>query len=135
MRFRAIFAAMLVLLTSVLGVCPACDRAHLADSASPSMSQSAHEHACCDHTQASESGLHPKSAPDSKVPTDGCAHETASLMLEAASPHNAVAHSVLADVPFAHTVVAEFVPVAAAAEWHAAIDPDPPPLHALPIRI
>lgn len=135
MRVQAIFAVMLVLVTSVLGVCPACDRAHLADSATQSVNLPASEHACCERLKTSDDGTNPVPENDSNLPAPQCSHEAASLMLEAASPDHAVVLDMAATALPSFVVLAEFVPVAGVEEWRAAMDPSPPPLLALPIRI
>ncbi|MCC6264017.1 MAG: hypothetical protein IT169_10600 [Bryobacterales bacterium] len=135
MRLRSIFASMMLLLTSVLGVCPACDRAHLADSAAQVASTPASGHACCEHTQPVESGTNPAPESGSHPPAERCSHETASLMLEAASPDNAVVLDIAAAVLPPVVLLAELAPMGGAVEWQAAINPSPPPLMALPIRI
>lgn len=135
MRVQAIFAVMLVLVTSVLGACPACDRAHLEDSAAHSANVPANAHACCERLKPSEIATDAAPPSDSIPPAQQCSHEKASLMLEAASPDNAV---VLAMAPAAlPTFVAgvELDPQANVQEWRTATSSSPPPLLALPIRI
>lgn len=135
MRVQAIFAVMLVLVTSVLGACPACDRAHLEDSAAQSANVPANAHACCERLKTSDDGMNPVPESDSNLPAPQCSHETASLMLEAASPDHAVVLDMAAAALPSFVVLAEFVPVAGVEVWRAAMDPSPPPLLALPIRI
>lgn len=135
MRVQAIFAVMLVLVTSVLGACPACDRAHLEDSAAQSANVPANAHACCERLKTSDDGMNPVPESDSNLPAPQCSHETASLMLEAASPDHAVVLDMAAAALPSLMALAEFVPVAGVAEWRTAMDPSSPPLLALPIRI
>ncbi|MCC7339760.1 MAG: hypothetical protein IT170_01640 [Bryobacterales bacterium] len=135
MRLRSIFAAMMLLLTSVLGVCPACDRAHLADAAAQTANAPVSGHACCEHTQPAESGTNTAPESGSRPPAERCSHETASVMLESASPDHAVVLDMAAAALPSMVTLAGQVPTVSTGEWQAVADPSPPLLLALPIRI
>lgn len=135
MRFQAIFAAMLVLLTGTLRFCPACEFTSEAPSSISAESHGSGSHGCCE--KATDAASTPDSVPvDGHAPgNSGCVREHVTFILQSASLD---VSSAMDTVAVLATVVPSTEPLfeqAFAADAPMMANPSPPPLLSTPIRI
>ncbi|MDZ7640166.1 MAG: hypothetical protein U5J83_18260 [Bryobacterales bacterium] len=129
MRFQAIFAALLVLATGTLRFCPSCDSAEAQQAAAHP--QGIHD--CCKRT--GEAPPAPSHSPDEAPAGDQCTHQQIARILQSAVPETAVVvDATPAVLPSLSLFELAAVP-AQQPDAAVALNPSPPPLLSLPIRI
>jgi hypothetical protein len=137
MKFRAIVALLLVLVTGFVRDCPACDQAALREKASfAELAAPPAGHACCHKDPAPPS--QPASSPEDS-PDGDCGREHVSAILRAANLESASAscslNIELAALSVAPLPAEPLAEIARSASLCLRTNSPPVPIRALPIRI
>lgn len=143
MKFRAIVALLLVLVTGFVRDCPACDQAALRETASlAELEAPPAGHACCHKDPAPPSQPAPSPQPASSPedsPDGDCGREQVSAILRAANLELASAscslNIELAALSVAPLPAEPLAEIARSASLFLRTDSPPVPILALPIRI